>query len=316
MKGLVAVWGATGFVGRHLVDALLAKGVTIRALCRDTMQDSAAWRGQVQIRHLELEADEAEFRRALDGVSCVVHCAGTPGPDPRSLRAYELGTAALARSAAAMGVQSLILLSTVSVYGSQVRGEVGVETSPLPDSAYGACRLRAECAARDELAGSSTKKLAVVRVPAVVGLGMQGRVLSRFQRGLRTGLFFHPGEPSAGLPCIGVHRLADRLAAMALSEPASLPDICQLADFMRWVELARIYEEVSGSRVRRIPFPKIIALAISNLLPHLGLSGPLAALSNVTKYRNEEPDLLAEVANDVASTRDDVAELFGAQLGA
>lgn len=311
MTGKVAVWGATGFVGRHLVDALLERGVSVRALCRDPMQIPNSWEGKVEVRHLALEADDADFHHSLEGIACVIHCAGTPAPDARSLRIYEQGTSALARAAADSGVGSVILLSTVSVYGVSEQENVGVTELPVPDSAYGACRLRAEQLARESL-GDSQTSLSIVRVPAVVGTGMQGTVLTRFQRGLRAGLFIHPGSATAGFPCIGVRLLANRLAMMAMWAPADLPPLTQIADYVRWTELVDLYEKSRGRLVARIPFPASIARGVSKGLPFLHLDAPLAALANTTVYRNEESSGLITSGEHVASTRSDIEAFFRA----
>ena len=72
---VVAVTGATGFIGRHVVKALIEEGYTVRALAsripaRDGIEDdSISWvLGRLH--------NEPALRSLVNGASAVVHCAG------------------------------------------------------------------------------------------------------------------------------------------------------------------------------------------------------------------------------------------------
>ncbi len=72
---LVAVTGATGFIGRHLVPALVKAGWRVRILCR---RDPASidWDGlQIEAVPGDL-ADAAARARLVDGADAVIHLAG------------------------------------------------------------------------------------------------------------------------------------------------------------------------------------------------------------------------------------------------
>lgn len=71
----VAVTGAGGFIGRHLVSALQGGGYTVRALMRRAPQN-ALWGGvQPQIINGGLD-DVAALRQLLQGADAVIHLAG------------------------------------------------------------------------------------------------------------------------------------------------------------------------------------------------------------------------------------------------
>ena len=74
--GLALVTGGAGFIGSHLVEALLARGQRVRVL-----DDFSSGRREFLPRHAELEVitgdirDPEAVRRALAGVEVVFHQA-------------------------------------------------------------------------------------------------------------------------------------------------------------------------------------------------------------------------------------------------
>ncbi|MFW5968171.1 MAG: NAD-dependent epimerase/dehydratase family protein, partial [Persicimonas sp.] len=82
------VTGGTGFLGRHLVDKLVARGEDVRVLTR-TFDPSLADRG-VEVVEGSLGRAE-DVRRAVEGVRRVYHLAGKVERDPRRAHLmYEL----------------------------------------------------------------------------------------------------------------------------------------------------------------------------------------------------------------------------------
>ncbi len=109
MTGHVVVAGATGFVGRHLVPALRAQGVSVVSGSRTP--DKAAQRyPDERWVHLDLD-DPGSLRSAFSGAAAVVylvHHMADPGED---LVAREVATARrLAAAASEAGVGRLIYL--------------------------------------------------------------------------------------------------------------------------------------------------------------------------------------------------------------
>ena len=73
MKGLVAVTGATGFIGRRLVRRLVDSGWRVRALARrpdEGLRDAGA-----EVVRGALE-DDASLKALVELANAVVHCAG------------------------------------------------------------------------------------------------------------------------------------------------------------------------------------------------------------------------------------------------
>ena len=122
----ILVTGAAGFIGSHVVEALLARGHELRAL--DSFDPSVHAR---RPEHLDPRADwiaadvldRAALGGAVDGVEAVSHQAAIVGLErgigdaPRYVRANDLGTAELLAACAEAGVPRLVLASSMAVYG-------------------------------------------------------------------------------------------------------------------------------------------------------------------------------------------------------
>jgi dTDP-L-rhamnose 4-epimerase len=124
---MILVTGGAGFIGSHVVDALLDDGHDVRVL--DTLLEAAH---RERPDYLDPRADwiEGDIRdpatvaRAVDGVSAVSHQAAMVGLglDIGDIADYvahnDLGTAVLLRALAARGFRGrLVLASSMVVYG-------------------------------------------------------------------------------------------------------------------------------------------------------------------------------------------------------
>jgi UDP-glucose 4-epimerase len=158
---LIALTGATGFIGRFLLQELPRRGYHVRVLLRRPAemmaQGSSAVIGDLS-RPQNLGA-------ALEGVDAVVHSAGiastmtgVPEDDYRTLNTE--ATIRLARAAARAGATRFIFLSSIRAQCGPVSDELLTEQSePRPTDAYGRSKLAAE----EALAGLDINWVAAAR---------------------------------------------------------------------------------------------------------------------------------------------------------
>jgi len=145
------VTGGAGFIGSHLVAALLARGDRVRVL-----DDFSSGRRDFLPDHPGLEVvagdvrDPGALRAALAGVDVVFHQAALRSV-PRSVEyPYDYhdvnvtGTLRLLLAARDAGVRRLVFASSSSVYGEQAILPLHEELRPLPISPYGASKLAGE----------------------------------------------------------------------------------------------------------------------------------------------------------------------------
>ncbi len=116
------VTGATGFVGAHVVRALLRRGRPVRCLARPS-SDLANLEGlPVEIARGDLR-DPASLARAAAGIDTLYHCAADYrlwSRDPRELYASNVaGTENVLRAAAEAGARRIVHTSSVATLVSR-----------------------------------------------------------------------------------------------------------------------------------------------------------------------------------------------------
>jgi dihydroflavonol-4-reductase len=162
----VLVTGGSGFVGRAVLDRLVAAGRPVRALARsDDSAAALAAAGAEPVRGDVLEP--ASLERAADGAEVVYHVAGVNGfcfPEPGVLyRGNVDGTRNVVRAAAAAGVRRVVYTSSAATIGEEA-GSVGHERSLHRGhflSHYERSKHEAERVARAESARGGVELVAV-----------------------------------------------------------------------------------------------------------------------------------------------------------
>ncbi len=173
----VVVTGAAGFIGSHLVEALLAEGITVVGVDRrapDADPEAAANLGRVldDPNFTLVTADlrtwplAALFRQA----DAVFHLAALPGVrgswGERFAEYAACNVVATERVLAACeeaGVARLVYASSSSVYGTSGGGATCEETAPSPESPYAVSKLAGEqlCLAHAGQAASTLTAVAL-----------------------------------------------------------------------------------------------------------------------------------------------------------
>lgn len=148
----VLVTGGAGFIGGHLVDALLAQGATVRVI--DNFSTGNRSNLEHNLKRIELVegdiCDPDDIARAVDGVELVYHEAAIPSVsrsvrDPvASNRANVGGTVSVLDAARKAGVKKVVYAASSSAYGdTEVLPKVETMT-PMPLSPYAVSKLTGE----------------------------------------------------------------------------------------------------------------------------------------------------------------------------
>ena len=143
---LVALIGATGFVGQYLLRELPKRGHSVRVLLRRPVAMPSLVSAALidDLRHAQ------NMTAALEGVNAVIHAAGvahaTSGVPEEDYQAINTdGTEALARATKRSGVRRFVFLSSIRAQSGPTADTVMTESvEPSPTDAYGKSKLAAE----------------------------------------------------------------------------------------------------------------------------------------------------------------------------
>lgn len=186
----LAITGATGFVGSHLIHAAVGAGHEIAALTRREQppRDGIRWING------DLSSRDA-LEQLVEGKDAIIHVAGTiNAPNAAGFEQGNVaGTLAMLAAATAGGVHRFIHLSSLAAREPKL-------------SLYGASKARAE-----ELVHGSGLDWVIVRPPAVYGPGDK-ETLELF-RMAKLGIMLMP--PKGRVSVIHADDLADLLLALA-----------------------------------------------------------------------------------------------------
>lgn len=239
MKGLVAVTGGTGFIGRCIVQRLLQDGWRVRALAR--RHDAGLSDAGVEVVRGSLE-DPVPLQALVDSASVVVHCAGAIRARSKEIfvQVNREGTRRLAEAVVAQPrPPRLLLMSSLASRSPEV-------------SPYAATKRMAEDAVRHTLRDQA--QFCILRPPAVYGPG--DRATLPIFRQIQKGLLLVPAA-DARFSLLYVEDLAE-IVGRLLDASRWNGEIIEPDDGCGgycWTDLARIAGDHLQRRVRTVPVP-------------------------------------------------------------
>lgn len=251
----VALTGATGYTGSHVLQTLLARGDEVTALAR-----AGSGRPDVAGRVRWVEGDLASGR-GLDGLvqgaqgvlhlAAVYRTAGHPDAYYRDVNVG--GTERLLEVASRAGVERFVHTSTVGVHGD-VRSPPADESSPLaPGDIYQRTKAEAEVLALD-FHRTRGLPVVVVRPGAIYGPG-DTRLLKLF-RAIARKRYAVVGSGRAFYHPVFIDDLV-RGFLLVLEHPQAVGEAFILAGprYVSQRELAQVVARATGGRVWPLPIP-------------------------------------------------------------
>ncbi len=285
----VLVTGGTGFIGIHLIGALVARGWRVRCLVRETSNRRPLTGYALEYVVGSLE-DHTVLRQAVQGAEVIVHLAGaTKARTPAEFdRLNAGGTQNLLHACAEAGLtlRSFVYISSIAAAGPSPTGQPLTEADPpCPVGPYGRSKRRAEEAV---LAAKASLPVVVLRPSAIYG-PYDTDFLPLF-RTVKRGL----------LPCIGPQELwldvcfVDDLVQGILAA-AVCPQACGDLFFLSgtchtWRDVGREIARQLGSRPWEIRLPRSLVLATATVAESWArLAGQPSMLSRANLLERLQP---------------------------
>jgi len=228
----IVLTGASGFVGRQILRALLVQGCSVRAVVRDPGRlTQFAGDARIQIFKTEdlFQEPVVRLEQLLRGADAVIHTAwyAEPGEYLTSLRNIDClkGTLALARAFVAVNGKRFVGVGSCAEYDLTV-GDISVDTPLVPQSLYAACKASAFQVLQHYLVGCGVS-FAWCRLFYLYGEGEdERRLIPYLRRQLRAGeeVLLTRGEQVRDF--LDVAEAGRLIAAAATSEHQGAINIC------------------------------------------------------------------------------------------
>ena len=263
MKALVT--GATGFIGSHLVEALLDKNVEVRCLVRP--DSNRRWLPDRRVEFLTGDCRNPDsLPAAVSGVDCVYHLAGVV-----RARGYEdyfltnsVGTRNLLQACLRHnpGLGRFVLVSSQAAAGPSPDGQPVKETDVArPISAYGWSKLLAE---KEVLEKKNDLPVVVVRPSPVYG--PRDRDFHSLFKMIKLGLRPVIGREERYIHLTYVQDVVEGIRLAARKEHICggvyfLADDCSY----NWGEIGQVLGEAFNRKTRQLTIPKSISWIIARV---------------------------------------------------
>jgi nucleoside-diphosphate-sugar epimerase len=262
MSLLIALTGATGFIGQYLLQELPRRGHRVRVLLRRPtnmrVQGSSAVIGDI--------SRPQNMGAALEGVDAIVHSAGLPGTmsgipedDYRVLNTE--ATISLAHAARRAGARRFIFLSSIRAQCGPTADQVLTEDlEARPTDAYGKSKLAAE----QGLAQIDVDWVAL-RLVLTYGPGVKGN-MAQLMRLARSPYPLPLGGIKARRSLLSLDNLVEAIdAALVAPEPLRRPLIVADPEPVSVPEMVAAMRRGLGRSPRLIPVPAPALRAILSL---------------------------------------------------
>ena len=259
--------GGTGFIGRHLVDRLLARGCAVRCLMRSPDRAEHLRREGVRLVPGTLE-DVDGWRADLAGCDAVIHAGGLVAARRRH-DLFQVNGAAVGHLADACAAcptpPALVQLSSLAAAGPAPRRDLPRDEADAvaPVSVYGASKRAGEV----ELERRAERLPITILRPGIVFGEHDTKVAAMFQSIARFRLHVRMGFRDAPLSLIHATDLADLAVAAAhggerltTGAPGSgIYNACDDREHATYGALGRKIARALGRSVLVVPLPVTLA---------------------------------------------------------
>ncbi len=283
-QSVIAITGATGFIGIALVKALAESMNEVRILSRKQTIESPALFGA---KHFQGDIELAIPAGFLEGVDTVYHLAAELEEPSKMYTVNVRGTSALLASAIAAGVRRWIQLSSIGVYGPPTCPVVTEATVPMPLKEYERTKLASDLLV-EKTCKNTSLEYSILRPSNVIGAKMKNGSFGALVNAVRSGRFCYFG-PSGSIATY-VH-VDDVARALVACRDAPSGSVFNLSSDCMWEELIGRISLLVGVRPPRLRLPampvKMVLRALEGRLPLPITCSRLASLTNRSRYSSE-----------------------------
>lgn len=288
------VTGATGALGPAVIRSFVSDGWRVRTLSR---RPPAAGTPAAGYPHVAADTgNRSALLEAMRDVTVVVHMAAllhvvdpSPELEAESWKVNVDGTRCVMDVARATGIQRVVFMSSICVYGAQ-NGPVDEETRPNPDSPYATTKRQAEELVLDARSDERRPLGVVLRLGAVYGPRIKGNYY-RLARAIGRGRFVAVGAGTNRRTLV-FEEDAAQAVVVAATHPEAAGRVYNVTDggYHTVAEITKAIADAFGKPMPRISVPLWLARLAAAVLESgsraIGRK-PLVSRAALEKYTEE-----------------------------
>ena len=293
---IIAITGGRGFIGKILVDRLLAGGHMLRLLSRKQYHSN----NSVNIEYIQGDInDVASLNKLLHGADAVCNCAGEIVNEQWMYSVNVDGVKNLYQHALKNGVRKFVHLSSVGVYGFHNKGAVD-ESFPLSaENRYEETKIIADQWLLDHL--NHNMDVSILRPSIVFSEDMKNNSLRQLVSVIKSGKFFYVGGRTAIANYVCVDNVVAAIKLLLEVNDNNKSTIYNISDSMSLKDFVEEICAVLNITTPQLRLPKlpvyILAFFLDMLTKLTGVKFPLtrsrvdalslSALYTSDKLKNE-----------------------------
>ena len=283
---IAVVTGANGFVGSHLVDNLLSKGLKVRCIVRKS--SNLKWLDKKNVEVFDSGLfDKEGLRKAFKDANYIYHVAGVV--KSKTKEGYFKGNVETTRNLLEIALENkstikrFLVVSSQTVSGPSTEGNpVNEETQCNPITTYGRSKLEEE---KLVLSYKDKLPITICRAPAVYG-ERDTEIFIYFQtfsKGLTTTIGFDKKE----LSLIHVVDLVEGFYLAAMSEKAK-GEIYFISSekYYTWQEINSITSKILNKKPIIIKVPHFLVYTIAAIAQFFAMFSSKPATLNIEKAKD------------------------------
>jgi dihydroflavonol-4-reductase len=252
------VFGASGFIGSHVVEQLLLAGIAVTAAVRAQSNTTFLRSTSATITTLDF-TDDTALVNAIKGHDVVYNCMAEPRihQSLANMRKVEIDlTRKVVQAAAAAGVKRFVQLSTIQVYGFS-RPPVAINETYSINPIYTFSQVTAE---REQMVIAECQRLQMdyVMVRPVNAIGQRDQQFLPIIKAHQQGVFLIVGD-NPRFSCIDVRDIGRAMVMLGKLPQAANQTYLVKGYDTSWRELKQALDKKTGKAAKEIHLPKKLA---------------------------------------------------------
>lgn len=304
---IIAITGASGFIGRQLAMRHLQLGDEVRYLTRTNNSpiiDALVFFGDVN-------SPVEDLVPFLSDADIFYHCAAEINATDDMYRTNVEGTANLLRAVTLTSIGKWVQLSSTGVYGNQPNITVTEDTPTYPENNYEKTKLES-----DRLVIQASKEgglnVVIIRPSNVYGKTMKNQSLFGLIKAIERKMFFYIGPRGAIANYIHVDNVVNAMIMLANAKKVISGSIYIISDFCSVEALVESISRAIKIKPTKLRFPECLVRLLVLTVERFKIS-PLTtsrvnALTQRTIYSSEKIILEMEYKHSI-SIQDGIADL-------